>query len=447
MAEGMTKAELGAFVRDQMAPMIKEYVGPTVAELVREAVDQSLKSARAQTPNYPELMFGGQSGDEHARGHAKRREPGLDMARCVLATAGAKMMGGGPEKAIELLKRWGRDDLAEKWAEARTKAMSAGDPTAGGFLVPQTFSTDIIELLRPSAVVRSLDPTTMPMPNGTVKVPKITAGSTASYTGENTSVNATDLETGQISLTFKKLVAIVPISNDLVRYSSPSADGIVRDDMVRSLATREDKAFIRDNGTSGTPKGIKNWIHADNKFNANGTVSLANVTIDLGKAIQKLMAADVPLIVQQFPAGGPNQVQPVTARPGWIISPRTYMYLTTVQNGQGFYAFRPEMMMGTLWGFPYRVTSQVLETMTAAFADTGGTQSEIYFGAFAHAVIGEALGLTVDASQEAAYNNSGGTVVAAFSQDQTVVRVLAEHDFALRYDKAFSLIRQVTWGA
>ncbi len=438
MAEqGMTKAELGEFVREQMAPLIKDHVGPQVAELVREAVETNLKS---KPSGWHAGMF------EENKTPAKV-EAGMKMARGVRALVAAKMRGGGADTAIKILHGWGDTEMAKEWEAHQAKAMSAGDPTAGGFLVPTTFSTDVIELLRPSAVVRSLDPGIMPMPNGSVKVPKITAGSSASYLGENTNIQASEPDTGQLLLTFKKLAALVPISNDLVRYSSPQADAIVRDDMVRALATREDKAFIRDNGTSGTPKGIKFWVNPTNKFAANATVNLANVTIDLGKAIQKLMAADVPLIVPQFPAGGPNQVQPVTARPGWIMSPRTYMYLTTVQNGQGFYAFRPEMMAGTLWGYPYRVTSQVLETLTAAGADTGGAQTELYFGAFAHAVIGESMGLMVDASQEAAYADASGTVRAAFSMDQTIVRVLAEHDFALRYDKAFALIQQITWGA
>lgn len=446
MAEGMTKSELTAHIKEVVAPLIKDTMGGEIAGLVREAVEQSLQSARKR-PDYVGKLFSGDEGEPPTK-----REKGLDLARCVLATAGAKIAGTGPLGAIDMLRKWGRADLADKWAASREKAMNAGDPTAGGFLVPTQFSTDVIELLRPSAVVRSLDPTTMPMPMGSVKVPKITSGVTASYVGESsggTNIAASAVGTGQITLTFKKLAALVPISNDLVRYSSPSADGIVRDDMVRSLATREDKAFIRDDGTSGTPLGIRGWINATNKFNANATVNLANVTVDLGKAIQKLMAADVPLIVQQFPAGGPNQVQPITARPGWIISPRTYMFLTTVQNGQGFYAFRPEMMNGTLWGFPFRVTSQVLETMSAGNPPTftGGAQTEIYFGAFAHAVIGEALGLMVDASTDAAYADATGTMQASFSQDQTVVRVIAEHDFALRYDKAFALIQQVTYGS
>ena len=440
MAETMNRTELTEFVRSQVAPLIKDTVGTQIAELVREAVNESLKS-KAPGGGYASRMFGDTR-------ETPKRESGMKMARGVRALVAAKHRGGGAEMAVKILQGWGDDELAAEWEQHMSKALSAGDPTAGGFLVPQSFSTDIIELLRPSAVVRSLDPGIMPMPTGSIKVPKITAGSTASYLGENTNITASQPDTGQLTLSWKKLAALVPISNDLVRYSSPQADAIVRDDMVRSLATREDRAFLRDNGTSGTPKGIRNWVNATNIFAANATVNLANVTVDLGKAIQKLMAADVPLIVPQFPSGGPNQVQPVTARPGWIFSPRTYMYLTTVQNGQGFYAFRPEMMQGTLWGYPYRVTSQVPETYTAlSAAETGGTRTEVYFGAFAHAVIGESLGLMVDASQEAAYADAGGTVRAAFSMDQTVVRVLAEHDFALRHDKAFALIQDVLWGA
>ena len=53
----------------------------------------------------------------------------------------------------------------------------------------------------------------------------------------------------------------------------------------------------------------------------------------------------------------------------------------------------------------------------------------------------------VDASQEAAYVDASGTVRAAFSNDQTVVRVMEEHDFCLRHDKSFALVQKVAWGA
>jgi HK97 family phage major capsid protein len=430
---GMTKDALVELIKETTLPLLKDTVGKDIADAVKASVEAAVAPLRQPTGDAAGKLFGGKESE------TPKRAVGTAFARCLRATAAAKLAGQGPDKAIDILKGWGDKDLADQWAESRAKALASNDPTAGGFLVPTQFSQDVIELLRPAAVVRSLNPMTLPMPTGTVKVPKVTEGTTAAYIGENSNAGKTQPEFGQITMTFKKLAALVPISNDLIRYSSPSGDAIVRDDVVRAMAQREDKAFLRDNGVSATPKGLKFWIHNDNKLAANGTVNLANVTIDLGRMVQALMAANVPLGI------GATNLEGAGARPGWIMSPRTYRYLITVQNGQGFYAFRDEMLRGTLWGWPYRVTTQVLETMTAAGADTGGNQSELYFGAFAHAVIGEALGVMVDASQEAAYHD-GSNVVAAFSQDQTVIRVIQEHDFALRHDKAFALLQQMTWG-
>lgn len=419
----MTRDELKAMIRDVTVPLIKEHAGKEVAEVVKAAVASELEKAPQARPGYAKHLFGDGQGEDQRAEH-KGLEKGMLFARfCKTLAAGKNDL----ERAVRAAKAFKYDDVQAVLEKGIEKAMSAGDPTAGGFLVPIEFSQDIIELLRASGVVRSLSPVTMPMTSGTVKVPRITAGSTAAYVGENANVTKSEVETGQLTLTFKKLAALVPISNDLLRYSAPSADGIVRDDMVRSMMSREDLAFIRGDGLSGTPKGLKNWISADNKFDANGTVSLANVTTDLGTAMQRIMDANITLIIQQGATGG------VDVRPGWIFSPRQWKYLTTVLTGTGQYAFRDEMLRGTLWGFPYRVTTQCED-------------STVYFGCFAHAVIGESLGLVVDASQEAAYHD-GSSVIAAFSQDQTVIRVIAEHDFALRHNKAFSLIEGVTWGA
>lgn len=436
----MTKNELSDFIKSTTVPLIKDAVGNDVAEMVRLQVEKALAPLHARASNNFASSLFGDGGTER-----QKMMPGTGFARCLRAVAAAKMAGYGPDKAIDILRTWGSGELADAWTEHRSKALGSGDPTQGGFLVPTQISQDVIELLRPAAVVRSLGPTIMPMPNGKLEIPKVTAGASAAYVGENQNVTKSEERFGMIRLAFRKLAVLVPISNDLIRYASPAADQIVRDDTVRALATREDKAFIRDDGTGATPKGIKHWVHAANKFAANATVNLDNVTADLGKCLQLIMAADIPLVMQQNQS--PERTGAVVdVRPGWIFSPRVYRFLTTLRLTQGPYAFRDEMLRGTLFGFPFRVTSQVLETMSAAGADTGGTQSELYFGCFAHAVVGESLGLTVDASQEAAYHD-GNSVVAAFSQDQTVIRVMAEHDFALRHDKAFVLVQNVTWGA
>ena len=75
-------------------------------------------------------------------------------------------------------------------------------------------------------------------------VPKIASGTGANYVGENTNATPTEPTFGQVQLTARKLVALCPISNDLIRYSSPQADTLVRDDLVSGIATAEDAAFI-----------------------------------------------------------------------------------------------------------------------------------------------------------------------------------------------------------
>lgn len=428
---GMTKTELTDHIKSVVAPLIKDSVGSDVAELVRENVARELEKA-PKAPNYAAQLFGAP-----APAPAPPAEKGIKWARYVRALAGAK---GDKERAIKVARAWGYDDVAKAIESSIEKAMSAGDPTAGGFLVPTEFSNDVIEMLRASSTVRSLNPTIMPMPTGTVKVPKVTGGATAAYVGENTNISKSELETGQITLSWKKLAALVPISNDLVRYSSPSADTIVRDDCVGALAAKEDLAFLRYDGLSGKPKGLKHWINAANKFNATSSVSLANVTADLGKCLRLIMDADINLVIAQAGTGA------VTVRPGWIFAPRTWQYLFTVQTSLGLHAFKDEMLRGTLLGFPFRVTTAIPIAASSTTVDTGGSYSEIYFGAFAHAIIGEAQGVIVDASSEAAYHD-GSNVIAAYSQDQTVIRVISEHDFALRHDKAFTMVQQVTYGA
>lgn len=422
---GMTADQLKQFIKETTIPLLKDTCGTIVAELVRENIEKSA------APPWMKEFAGQLRGD--GRTEPKKRAKGEGFARYVkyIVAAGGK----DKEKAAKLARQMGDEDIAVGIEGSMQKAMSAGDPTGGGFLVPEQFSQDVIELLRPSGAVRSMGPETLPMPNGIMRIPKITNGASASYTGENQNAAKSEVQTGQITLQNKKLISLVPMSNDLVRFSSPQADTIVRNDMIRAMAAREDQAFIRDDGTSATPRGLKSWIANSNKFNANGTVSLDNTTNDLGTALQLLMAANVPLIVGQAVSE-----QGVDVRPGWLFSPRTYRYLSTVRLTNGPYAFRDEMLAGRLWGWPFRVTSQIQETLQSA-----GNQSEVYFGGFAYAIIGEALGLIVDASQEAAYHD-GSTVISAFSQDQMVVRVIAEHDFALRYDVGFALIQAVKWG-
>jgi HK97 family phage major capsid protein len=419
MSNKMTRDELADFVKETSIPLIKERLGDEIAKSVRENVEKMASDQAGPWAN----NWGARLADKTPT--APAREKGAAFGRVVRAMAAAKMNKAGPEGTIDILRKWGDDDLAEAMVTSRTKALAAGDATAGGFLVPTEFSNEVIELLRAQSVVRRLGARIVQMPTGTLKYPKIATGASAAYVGENINVGKSEETFGQLTLTFKKLAVLTPISNDLLRYSSPSADAIVRDDLVSSMATKEDATFIRGAGTDATPKGLLNWCVADQKIAASAA-SLANITDNLGQLVVKLKQADIPMI-----------------SPGWIMAPRTEQSLATIQNANGVFAFRDEVIRGTLWGWPIGVTTNVPITLDTTGAGNDD-ESEIYLVDFAQVLIGESMGLLVDSSQEAAYHD-GSNVQAAFSLDQTVVRAISEHDLGMRHDKAVAMLTGVTW--
>ena len=418
MSKGMTKEELTDFVVNTSVPVLREQLGSDVARLVRENVENMANDSSGN--GFAKKLFG------QPEKVKPERQKGMAFARVVRAMAAARMNKMGQEGTVNILRSWGDDDIAETISAAQTKALAAGDATAGGFLVPTEFSNEVIELLRAQSVVRRLGSRTVQMPTGTLKYPKIATGANATYIGENVNIGKSEEAFGQLTLTFKKLAVLTPISNDLLRYSSPSADAIVRDDLVSAMATKEDTSFLRGAGTDATPKGLLNWAVADQKIAANGTVNLANITNDLGQLVVKLKQADIPMI-----------------SPGWVMAPRTEQKLATIQTTTGAFAFRDEIVRGTLWGWPVGVTTNVPITLDTTGAGNDN-ESEIYLVDFAQVLIGESQGLLVDSSQEAAYHD-GSSVQAAFSLDQTVVRAIAEHDLGMRHDKAIAMLTGVTW--
>lgn len=292
----------------------------------------------------------------------------------------------------------------------------------GGFLVAPAYSSDFIDLLRPRVVVRSLGARSIPMPEGNLTMRKKTRGTSAGYVGERTPAPVTDLEIGQMSMSAKTLRALVPITNQLIRRASMGVVQMVRDDLLEGVAVKEDAIFIRSVGDDQTPKGIAALMPAGNKLAITAGASLVTVTADLKRVRLKVINANVPMI-----------------NCGWIMSPRSKMFLETLRDGNGNLAFPEVGSKGTLYGYPIGMTTQVPDNLGA-----GGNESEIYFGDFSQLLIGDTESVTIASSDTAAYDDNG-TIRSAFSNDETVVRLIEEHDTGTRYAVAFAMLTGVTW--
>ena len=224
-----------------------------------------------------------------------------------------------------------RSAALEQYGEAHpvTRALVTSAGASGGVIVPPDYKNEIIELLRPLAVVRSSNPRVIPMPRGTMTLPGQATPATASYGTEAVAISSSQQTLNQIVASFKKLTALVPVSNDMMRYADPAVDAFVRDDLVKVLALREDLAFLLGDGTQNSPRGFlsfaNGWVLAQggtagswltngnstaavdgtgsnpliganggNFITSNETYTLATVAQELGGAVNKLDTANVP---------------------------------------------------------------------------------------------------------------------------------------------------------
>src|SRR5262249_42939656 len=137
---------------------------------------------------------------------------GSDFGRLVRAIGNGALH---QSTATSVLKAQGDGHLV--------KALAVQDNVSGGYLVPGEFSQDVIDLRRPASVLRRFCPS-LPMGRGSLALPKVTSGTVGAYLDESLSTATTQsLSIAQVKPTLKKGAVLVPISNDLIRYSGPGA--------------------------------------------------------------------------------------------------------------------------------------------------------------------------------------------------------------------------------
>jgi HK97 family phage major capsid protein len=294
---------------------------------------------------------------------------------------------------------------------------------SGGALVPQNTAMEVIELLRNRTIVRRLGARSMPLPNGNMSLPRMSGGSTSSYVGEGTDVLASNASLDDVKLSAKTMITLVPISNQLIGHAGRNVENLVLQDMLASMAVREDKAFLRDDGSSSTPKGFKKTAtDAGRTVPWSGTADLATIDAYLDNLILQLMQSNSLMI-----------------SPGWGLSPRTYMKLFGLRDGNGNKVY-PEMSSGLLKGFPIQHTNTIPSNL-----GTGTNETEIYFADFNDVLIGESGSFAIDFSREATYKDDQGQLVSAFSRNQSLIRVVTEHDIGFRHNEGLVLGTGVTW--
>jgi HK97 family phage major capsid protein len=350
---------------------------------------------------------------------------GVKAARYVLGLMHASFHHVSLEKAAEFVSNRFGDDIV-------ARALNAGVTGEGGALIPQDFMADLIELLRAMTAVRGAGPMEVGMPMGNLTIPRLAGGATAAYQNELDDIGISQQRFDDVNLVAKKLTAMVPVSNDLIRRSPIGVEEIVRDDLVQTVARREDLAFLRGDGTDKGPIGMRHLVLPANLI----TVTAMPATPAPGDQLTAILAgASAAILALQ---NGMSRM----IRPTWIMAPTIARFISTARDQVGGFYFKDEMARLTFEGYPVRLTQQIPTNLVMT---TFTKASEIYFVDMADFIIADTYNVVVDASDVAAYNDGTG-MVSSFQRDQSLFRVIAEHDVNMRHLQSLVVLLTQDWG-
>jgi HK97 family phage major capsid protein len=200
-----------------------------------------------------------------------------------------------------------------------------------------------------------------------IKIPRQTAGASAGWVGEGAPKPLSKQAFDTIQLEAYKVAVIVVITEELARFSNPSAEALIRTDLISAISKFIDQQFLDpakalSAGTS--PASITNGVAGQTP---SGT-TLAAAFTDLAKLVNLFATANHPMTSM-----------------AWVMTPARAATLGLSRNVMGVPEF-PSLGAdgGTLMGFPVITSTNItpgsssdriflIETSEILFADDGVT--------------------------------------------------------------------------
>lgn len=319
-------------------------------------------------------------------------------------------------------------------------AIGAGTTEAGSWaanLVGAETSAfaDFVSYLRPRTIIGRFGQNGIPaLRSVPFRVPLITETTpgSAAWVGEGNAKPVTSFGYSRTTLNPLKVAAIAVVSDELLKYSSPAADALLRDSLAEAVIARLDVDFIDPAKAASaglSPASITNGI---TPIASSGNTA-DHVAIDVAAAFQAFANANNTL------DGGV-----------WIMNARAAIGLSVMKNALGQSEF-PGMSVngGTFMGLPV-IISQYVPDITGGSYVVLAKASDIY--------LADEGGVEVDMSTEASLqmdtaptmtsdSPTGASLVSLWQTNSVGFRAERTINWARRRTSAVAVISGVDWMA
>ena len=294
-------------------------------------------------------------------------------------------------------------------------AVAAGDTTSDGWasqlVYNQNLVSEFIELLRPQTILGKITNLT-PVPFN-VRMSGIDSGTSAYWVGQGKPIPVSKMHSLEVTLGIAKAAGLVVLTEELVRSSQPSAELMVRNDLIKAIGQFLDGQFV-DPGYAP----VANVSPGSITYGVDPTAATGTTSATLRTDVQTLFRTWIDANLD--PTGGV-----------WIMTPSRALAISLMLNALGQPVF-PKMTMngGEFFGLPVVVS----QSAKVAGSPVAGEGEMMILANAPEILLADDGQVTVDASREASIEmkdnptNSGAPVetsmVSMFQTNMVAIRAV-----------------------
>lgn len=364
----------------------------------------------------------------------EKMQPGIEFARFAMCLGAAK---GDLSTASAIAQK--RYPNAERINIALKAAVEAGTTTDSTWALPlveyNQFAGDFVEFLRPQTILGRFGSGGIPALRSipfNVHVRGQTSGGSGYWVGEGKPKPLTKFDYNDAYLGYSKVANIAVLTEELMRFSNPSAEALVRDALAGALIERLDIDFIDPSKAAVanvSPASITNGV---TPIVASGTGTADDINTDVNAAMGAFITANIT---------------PSSAV--WIMSARRALSLSLMRNALGQKEYPDITMMGgTFEGLPVIVSEHVPSDTSGDYIILVNT-SDIWLADDGNVVIDasrEASLQMLDNPTNASDTATPTTMVSMFQTNSVAIRAERWINWAKRRASAVVVISGANWG-
>ena len=201
-----------------------------------------------------------------------------------------------------------------------SNVLKKGSDGAGGYLVPDTYESELVQALRNKNLMRRLG--TIISTTTNLKIPVVDAHGEAFWVEEGETYSFTNESFGQIKIDAYKLAVAILVSDEMLEDSSIDLEAYIKSSFSDALGDAEEEAFFTGNG-KGKPVGIIHQVEAALEVDTLSSLTLDDV-IDLEYSLK----------------------QPYRKNAVCIMSEEAYLHLRKIKTFNGKPAWEPSLTEG-----------------------------------------------------------------------------------------------------